>query len=335
MKNSGGAPLSGHSMKPFVDDPDNGQWNGPDVALTVVKSPSGELNPGGQNYSLRSTDWRYVRYENGKEELYNNANDPYEWNNLADEAAHADKKTELKQKLIDMVGDVDGFLNRPNRLINPDIEYGNSNGWLEWRNNELEVQSDVVYQGDYAMKISADNQSVIAYQNLQLEVGESYTASMHGRFNANDAGKAIFSIKYFDGDTWVDLQSVDVKSDDWKAYDLNFTVEAGKDLIQYSIYRWVKKDFYFDNCFMGKTSEVPTAINPHAADLPQLTVFPNPTSNRINLNGFDNSVVVHIYTVGGTQVKQVVNDGPIDVSDLATGLYLLKVNDQLIKFIKR
>ncbi|PWE00317.1 hypothetical protein [Marinilabilia rubra] len=98
-------------MKPFVDDPENGSWEGPDVALTVVKSPTGELTPIGQNYSIKSENWRYVRYENGKEELYNHQDDPYEWTNLAYDPIHAGKKAEMKQQLIDMVGDVDAYKN--------------------------------------------------------------------------------------------------------------------------------------------------------------------------------------------------------------------------------
>ena len=40
-------------------------------------------DPAFQNYSLRFKDWRYIRYENGKEELYHTAKDDHEWNNLA------------------------------------------------------------------------------------------------------------------------------------------------------------------------------------------------------------------------------------------------------------
>jgi arylsulfatase A-like enzyme len=33
--------------------------------------------------SVRSRDWRYIRYADGSEELYNHTKDPYEWHNLA------------------------------------------------------------------------------------------------------------------------------------------------------------------------------------------------------------------------------------------------------------
>ena len=55
------------------------------------------------NHSLRSDRWRYIRYNNGSEELYDHRNDPYEWTNLAADEAHAAKKQELRDKLMSIV----------------------------------------------------------------------------------------------------------------------------------------------------------------------------------------------------------------------------------------
>lgn len=35
------------------------------------------------HYSLRTRDYRYTLYNNGKEEVYDHRNDPNEWTNLA------------------------------------------------------------------------------------------------------------------------------------------------------------------------------------------------------------------------------------------------------------
>jgi arylsulfatase A-like enzyme len=35
------------------------------------------------NHAVRSERWRYIRYADGTEELYDHRNDPHEWNNLA------------------------------------------------------------------------------------------------------------------------------------------------------------------------------------------------------------------------------------------------------------
>ena len=41
------------------------------------------------NHGIRSEQWRYIRYADGSEELYDMVNDPREWNNLIGEARFA------------------------------------------------------------------------------------------------------------------------------------------------------------------------------------------------------------------------------------------------------
>ena len=78
--NDQGRPLDGHSMAPLLRDPDSGTWAGPDAALTALYKWAQYYDPAHQSYALRGRDWRYIRYENGKEELYHCAEDPHEWN---------------------------------------------------------------------------------------------------------------------------------------------------------------------------------------------------------------------------------------------------------------
>ena len=41
------------------------------------------------NHAVRSDRWRYIRYADGTEELYDHAMDPHEWSNLADDPQYA------------------------------------------------------------------------------------------------------------------------------------------------------------------------------------------------------------------------------------------------------
>jgi arylsulfatase A-like enzyme len=51
------------------------------------------------NHAVRTEGWRYIRYADGGEELYDETRDPYEWSNLAPDAAFADRKSELQRLL--------------------------------------------------------------------------------------------------------------------------------------------------------------------------------------------------------------------------------------------
>ncbi len=99
MKNEKGRPLDGHSLRPFLKNPQTDQWSGPDEALTALYKWARNYDPAEQSYSLRSKDWRYIRYSNGKEELYHNAEDPYEWNNLADNPKYSSRLKTFRQRL--------------------------------------------------------------------------------------------------------------------------------------------------------------------------------------------------------------------------------------------
>jgi arylsulfatase A-like enzyme len=68
--------LDGHNMTPILKDPGS-QWKWP--ALSEIKSG---------NMAVRTRKWRYIRYHDGEEELYDRQNDPFEWNNLAGDDAY-------------------------------------------------------------------------------------------------------------------------------------------------------------------------------------------------------------------------------------------------------
>ena len=65
------AGVQGQSMRPLLANP-QAEWTRP--ALSTF---------GFNNHSVRSVQYRYIRYANGNEELYDEKADPYEWTNLA------------------------------------------------------------------------------------------------------------------------------------------------------------------------------------------------------------------------------------------------------------
>tara|TARA_A200000113_G_C8862867_1_gene353879 strand:- start:255 stop:1790 length:1536 start_codon:yes stop_codon:yes gene_type:complete len=52
-----------------------------------------------QHWTLRTDQWRYIRYQDGSEELYDHRKDPHEWHNLAGVPVHAEPQKELADRL--------------------------------------------------------------------------------------------------------------------------------------------------------------------------------------------------------------------------------------------
>ena len=77
------ARWDGHSLRPLLAEPD-ARWEWP--ALTTYRRG---------NDALRTDRWRYIRYADGSQELYDHTSDPDEWHDLADDPGTAGLREEL------------------------------------------------------------------------------------------------------------------------------------------------------------------------------------------------------------------------------------------------
>lgn len=77
------AHVDGENTVPLLRDP-AAAWNKP--ALTTH---------GYRNHTVRTEQWRLIRYADGSEEFYDEAKDPYEWTNLAAKPEYAAAKAQL------------------------------------------------------------------------------------------------------------------------------------------------------------------------------------------------------------------------------------------------
>lgn len=75
--------VKGASLLPLLKDP-AARWDG--VAVCTH---------GKGNHAVRDANWRYIRYADGTEELYDHVKDPNEWTNLASEVGMSEVKTRL------------------------------------------------------------------------------------------------------------------------------------------------------------------------------------------------------------------------------------------------
>ena len=80
-------PLDGHSLLPLLKDPEAE----PERAVVTTH--------GRNNHAVRSGRFRYIRYADGGEELYDMTKDPHEWTNLASQNEFRETIARLKKHL--------------------------------------------------------------------------------------------------------------------------------------------------------------------------------------------------------------------------------------------
>jgi hypothetical protein len=78
--------LDGESLAPLLKDPSLST----DPVISTFNY---------QNYSVRTDRWRFIRYQDGNEELYDHQNDPNEWRNLAGDENFAAVTDQLRRSL--------------------------------------------------------------------------------------------------------------------------------------------------------------------------------------------------------------------------------------------
>ena len=79
--------VEGSSIKSLLADP-KASWTAPSLCTF-----------GHQNHSVRTERWRFIRYADGGEELYDHSVDPYEWTNLVDQASFDQVRADLVKLL--------------------------------------------------------------------------------------------------------------------------------------------------------------------------------------------------------------------------------------------
>ena len=79
--------LDGQSIVPLLENPDR-EWTRPAL-----------MTYGRGNHAIRTERWRYIRYHDGGEELYDHDNDPNEWHNLASSEEYSSTIEELRKRL--------------------------------------------------------------------------------------------------------------------------------------------------------------------------------------------------------------------------------------------
>lgn len=99
-KNRYGRKIDGASLVGYIEGAKGAE---PDHTVVMLKASNprgaGSQRVSDQHYSLITREWRYIRYNDGQEELYNRSADPLERRNLADEERFSNVAARLGARL--------------------------------------------------------------------------------------------------------------------------------------------------------------------------------------------------------------------------------------------
>lgn len=86
---------------------------------------------------------------------------------------------------------------------------------------------------------------------------------------------------------------------------------------------------------VGKINQGSTTGIHTAATTPlEFKLYPNPALNTLFIKGVSSTIEFEVYDLSGQQVLKGKTSGQIDISELQTGLYILRSGLQHLKFMK-
>jgi hypothetical protein len=119
-------------------------------------------------------------------------------------------------------------------------------------------------------------------------------------------------------------------------YTFDSEVSSGEeDEVTYRVGEVVSDDLtiWGNEAVMTFTQSVSTAINELTTE--SISVYPNPATSTLNIEG--STGIAYVYNLAGTMVltQDLSQSTSMDISDLTNGVYLLKVDGEIIKVVKK
>ena len=156
-----------------------------------------------------------------------------------------------------------------------------------------------------------------------------------------------FKIQTYNNDAWEDLQVVVTTQpttvDTWVQQTGTFTNSVERQVrIRFHKYGGVTGNlsnlgelmFIDDASLTYKNSSLSISDE----ELMSLSIYPNPASSIVSVNGVKNIKSIKIYSILGSLEKEVFNTNQIDISELSSGIHLIKIDNGTIfskKIIKQ
>ena len=172
------------------------------------------------------------------------------------------------------------------------------------------------------------------YYKIELPSGYNYTiaARLHDSYNSGNgnvySANGLFSYSTNEGSTWSDIYD-DIMPD-------SIRIQNGGTVYFHVVPSLLGEtgDYLLDMS-IRRTASTSIAETVQGAGL---KVYPNPTTGQLQVTGYElqENAEYRIYSIVGQVVMQgkLEHEGQIDVSALSSGMYFLKIDNKVVKFVK-
>ena len=195
-------------------------------------------------------------------------------------------------------------------------------------------ESTIIHGGTNSAKIVATATSKIQQNITGIIAGNSYTISLWYKVESGDNSNARIWAYWLSGsdplpDNANELRGpnnsyFDNNGNAWTQYSVTLTAPTGADGFRFETRTYTGATVYWDDLSFINNTSLLTKDN----EIQNLKMFPNPTSlGYVTLSNKSNTKMsVEIFDLSGKQIlNKTTNDNKLDVSDLKTGIYIIKV----------
>lgn len=198
-------------------------------------------------------------------------------------------------------------------------------------------------QSTWFNSVQVGGNEVLKYENFNyqgIEIGSKVDASamtyLHiDLWTPNETTLSISPISETTGEKAFFLSPIN--ENEWNSYDIplsGFTIQglSMSDILHLKFVGSGKSIIYLDNIYFYKE----TATSIENVDAKGITIFPNPVVDLLTIKGVAEGELVEVYSLTGSLVKKApIHGGIISLADLRRGVYFIRVNEQIIKVIKK
>ena len=213
-----------------------------------------------------------------------------------------------------------------------------------WSNNDTTWTTNFNNSGNYWFKqmdsVGCSQTDTFHFSRINLTIPSKITAKFGSKIllKVKDSLNSSSYVVWSTGDTsWHTVYTVTKNTDTIFATQQDayrsvtkFTVITGR----LEPIRTIEEYDNFDNDSAGNTKSQNNTAGIEVSNLVNLRIYPNPVGSEITLEGLTYTMNYEIHTITGQLVQSGKTSTKINVENLQTGLYLLKLENVSVKFVK-